>query len=79
MAAPLGKPSDGISKETLANLTPKDIESFSFIVDHVIGDKKLRRNVFLLGAAGAFRPKEEIMISKVYLLPSVPSANKREA
>ena len=66
MAAPLDSKKNGISKETLDILTPKDIESFSFIVDHVIGEKKLRTNVFLPGAAGGFRPKEEIMIAKAF-------------
>ena len=67
MAAPLGKPKDGIiSKETIDNLTAKDIESFSFIVDHVIGEKRLRKNVFLPGAAGTYRPKEEIMVAKAF-------------
>ena len=66
MAAPLEGKKNGISKETLANLSPKDVESFSFIVDHVIGEKKLRTNVFLPGAAGGFRQKEEIMIAKAF-------------
>ena len=63
MAAPLGKPANGISKETLDSLTPKDVESFSFIVDHVIGEKKIKTNVFLPGSS---RPKEEIMIAKAF-------------
>ncbi|KAH3890878.1 mitochondrial import inner membrane translocase subunit Tim22-like [Dreissena polymorpha] len=66
MAAPM-RPNEGVKHTTLSELTLKDVDSFSFIVDHVIGEKKLKTNVFLPTAVGTnFRPKEEIMVTKVF-------------
>ncbi|XP_052801374.1 mitochondrial import inner membrane translocase subunit Tim22-like [Mya arenaria] len=66
MAAPM-RSGEGVTKETISQLNLEDVDSFSLIVDHVIGEKKLHTNVFLPSAFGAgMRQREEIMITKVF-------------
>ncbi|WAR03281.1 TIM22-like protein [Mya arenaria] len=52
MAAPM-RSGEGVTKETISQLNLEDVDSFSLIVDHVIGEKKLHTNVFLPSAFGA--------------------------
>lgn len=67
MAASIGKAPEGLGNEGKPNLQSSDVESFSFIVDHVIGDKKLKTNVFLPSMIGSgIRPKQEIMLTKAF-------------
>ena len=67
MAAPIGKAPEGVPDETSSILGQGDVASFSFIVDHVIGDKKLQTNVFLPSSVGsAVRPYQEILLTKAF-------------
>ncbi|KAL3857692.1 hypothetical protein ACJMK2_012334 [Sinanodonta woodiana] len=73
MAAPLGsnvslpyRSNDGNSVPTLR---PSDVENFSYIVGHVIGEKKQRRSMFApLGTVPGQLPKsrQEIVIGSVF-------------
>ena len=67
MAAPLGKPPDKIKRDVVPLLQEKDVDSFSFIVDHVIGDRKLKTNVFLPNMFGPnqMRTNQELMVTGV--------------
>lgn len=57
------KPEDEITKI----LKPGDVDSFSFIVNHVIGNEKLKTNVFLPSMVGTgVRPSQEIMLTKAF-------------
>ncbi|KAL4224355.1 Mitochondrial import inner membrane translocase subunit Tim22 [Mactra antiquata] len=68
MAAPMGKPSEILTKDTLSTPQRNDLENFNFILNHVIGEQQQKKkNVFLPTAYGAgARTKQEQMISRVF-------------
>ncbi|XP_060561335.1 mitochondrial import inner membrane translocase subunit Tim22-like [Ruditapes philippinarum] len=67
MAAPMRQPPDAVTKDTLLTPQTSDLETFNLILNHVIGEKKLKTNVFLPSAYGsAARSKQEQMISAAF-------------
>ena len=69
MAAPLQ--STGINKidqNNVPKLTPKDVESFSFIMDHVIGSRKERRAAFIpmTGIPQFPKTREEVLVTSFF-------------
>lgn len=67
MAAPTGKPPDALTKDVLSAPQRNDLENFNFILNHVIGEEKIKTNVFLPSMYGAgARTKQEQMISRVF-------------
>lgn len=68
MAAPLqgtGVIGSDQTRQTIPKLTPKDVESFSFIMDHVIGNRRERRaQVIPLGGIPQFpKTREEMLVT----------------
>ena len=67
MAAPLGQPTGAVTKDTLLTPETSNLENFNLILDHVIGEKKLKTNVFLPSVYGsAARSKQEQMIAGAF-------------
>lgn len=66
MAAPLQSTgASGTYQSNTPKLKPKDVESFSFVMDHVIGNRKERRaQVIPLGGIPQFpKTREEMLVS----------------
>ncbi|XP_053375337.1 mitochondrial import inner membrane translocase subunit Tim22-like [Mercenaria mercenaria] len=67
MAAPMGKPPENVTKDTLSTPQATDLQTFNLILNHVIGENKLKTNVFLPSMYGSTaRSKQEQMISRAF-------------
>lgn len=58
---------ESTTKETLSTPQTHDLENFNLILNHVIGDKKFKTNLFLPSTYGSTaRSKQEQMISRAF-------------